>query len=107
MNEVVPRGKAIETAIAWALRICENSPDAVQATKHGLTLGLLRGSVNEAFTSHTWSEATKKTWAGKNIQASRVYNGLIPRCLSRGQEGLRAFVEVRTDLPHRINLLTA
>jgi len=78
VNEVVPRGKVVETAISWALKICENSPDAVQATKHGLILGLLREGVNEAFTSHVWSETTKKAWVGENIK-----------------EGLRAFGEKR------------
>lgn len=78
VNEVVPRGKAVETAITWASRICENSPDAVQATKHGLMLGLLRGGVEEAFVSHVWSDASKKVWIGKNVK-----------------EGLRAFVEKR------------
>jgi len=81
VNEVVPRGKAVETAVSWAMRICENSPDAVQATKHGLVLGLLRGGVEEAFTSHAWSEASKKAWGGENIN-----------------EGLRSFVEKRNPL---------
>ena len=72
MNEVVPRGKAVETAIAWALKICENSPDAVQATKHGLILSLLRGGVDEAFVSHAWSEATKKAWVGENLKVGRL-----------------------------------
>jgi len=78
VNEVVPRGRAVETAIAWALRICENSPDAVQATKHGLMLGLLRGGIDDAFTSHAWGDASKKAWLGDNIK-----------------EGLSAFVEKR------------
>lgn len=78
VNEVVPRGKAIEAAIAWALKICENSPDAVQATKNGLILGLLRGNIEEAYASHAWGEASKKTWVGENIK-----------------EGLRAFSEKR------------
>lgn len=78
VNDVVPRGKAVETAIVWAQKICENSPDAVQATKHGLMLGLLRGGIEEAFSSHVWSEASKKVWTGENIQ-----------------EGLRAFSEKR------------
>jgi len=81
VNEVVPRGKGVETAIAWASEICQNSPDAVQATKHGLMLGLLRGGVDEAFISHTWSEAAKKVWVGENIN-----------------EGLRAFVEKRKPI---------
>ena len=81
VNEVVPRGKAVETAIAWALKICKNSPDAVQATKHGLILGLLRGSVGEAFTSHVWGEAAKKAWIGENIQVGCVYDCPIPGCL--------------------------
>ena len=70
MNEVVPHGKAVETALSWALRICENSPDAVQATKHGLMLGLLHGGVEEAFASHVWSNANKKVWLGENINVS-------------------------------------
>jgi enoyl-CoA hydratase/carnithine racemase len=72
VNEVVPRGKAVETAISWALKICENSPDAVQATKHGLILSLLRGGIEEAFSSHTWSEASKKVWAGDNINVGCI-----------------------------------
>ena len=68
VNTVVRRGKAIETAIAWARQICENSPDAVQATKHGLILGLLRGSVDEAVISHAWSDACKKAWTGENMK---------------------------------------
>ena len=107
MNEVVPRGKAVETAIAWAQKICENSPDAVQATKHGLILGLLRGDVNEAFTSHAWSEATKKSWAGENIKVGCISYDPIPECSPQVQEGLRAFVEVRVYPPHIVNLLTA
>ena len=70
VNEVVPHGKAVETALVWALRICENSPDAVQATKHGLMLGLLRGGVEEAFASHVWSNANKTVWLGENINVS-------------------------------------
>jgi len=81
VNKVVPRGKAVETAVSWALEICENSPDAVQATKHGLMLGLLRGGVDEAFTSHAWGEPSKKTWVGRNVK-----------------EGLRAFVEKRKPI---------
>jgi enoyl-CoA hydratase/carnithine racemase len=77
VNEVVPRGKAVETAVSWAIRICENSPDAVQATKHGLVLGLLRGGVEEAFTSHAWSEASKKAWGGENINVGCLYNDHI------------------------------
>lgn len=77
VNEVVPRGKAVETAISWALKICENSPDAVQATKHGLMLGLLRGGVEEAFSSHVWGEASKKVWAGKNINVCCIHNDAI------------------------------
>jgi len=95
VNEVVPRGKAVKTAIAWALKICENSPDAVQATKHGLILGLLRGSVNEAFTSHGWSEAAKRAWDGENIKVGCIHDCPIPGCLPQAQEGLSAFAEVR------------
>ena len=81
VNEVVPHGKSVETAIAWAVKICENSPDAVQATKHGLMLALLRGGVEEAFTSHTWSEASKKVWVGENMKVSCIRDDLIPGCL--------------------------
>lgn len=76
VNEVVPRGQAVKTAISWALKICENSPDAVQATKHGLMLGLLRGGVEEAIASHVWSEASRKVWAGENIKVGCIHNGL-------------------------------
>ena len=77
VNEVVPRGKAVETAISWALKICENSPDAVQATKHGLILGLLQGGIGEAFSSHTWSEASKRVWTGENINVGRIHNDYV------------------------------
>ena len=107
VNEVVPRGKAVRTAIAWAVKICENSPDAVQAAKHGLMLGLLRGGVDEAFISHTWSEASKKAWTGENIKVCRTHSDLVQVYLPHVQEGLRAFSEVRTSLSHSISLLTA
>jgi len=74
VNEVVPRGKAVEAAISWALKICENSPDAVQAVKHGLILGLLRGGVDEAFLSHVWSDASKKAYAGENMKVGCIHN---------------------------------
>ena len=77
VNEVVPRGKVVEAAISWALKICENSPDAVQATKHGLMLGLLRGGVDEAFSSHTWSDASRKTWAGENMKVGCIHGDRI------------------------------
>lgn len=103
---MVPRGKAVETAIAWALKICENSPDAVQATKHGLMLGLLRGGVDEAFTSLAWSEASKKAWVGENVKVGCIYKCLILGCLPDVQEGLRAFVEVGVCISLKISLLT-
>jgi len=108
VNEVVPRGKAIEAAITWALKICENSPDAVQATKHGLMLGLLRGNIEEAFASHAWGEASKKAWVGENIKVGRgcIQNDLIPGSLLHAQEGLRAFSEVRARLLLGMSLLT-
>lgn len=80
VNEVVARGRAVETSIAWALRICENSPDAVQATKHGLMLGLLRGGIEEAFASHVWSEASKKVWIGENIKVGDLLHCLSTEC---------------------------
>ena len=105
VNEVVPRGKAVETAISWATKICKNSPDSVQATKHGMVLALLRGSVEEAFTSHTWSEASKKVWAGQNITVGCFYNDHIHECSPHAQEGLRSFVEVRARLLQKIKIL--
>ena len=106
VNEVVPRGKAIETAISWALKICDSSPDSVQATKHGLILGQLRGGVEEAFASHTWGEVSKNAWTGENFKVGRICINQIYQCSLRAQEGLRAFVEVRGCLLYKINILT-
>lgn len=95
VNEVVSRGKAVATAVSWAIKICENSPDAVQATKHGLILGLLRGGVEEAFASHVWGEASKKVWAGENVKVGCIRNDMVLEYSPHLKEGLRAFVEVK------------
>lgn len=78
VNEVVPLSSLLDTAISYAKRIIENSPDAVQSTKHALVSSLQEGGVDEAFIKHAWSSESKRVYLGTNIK-----------------EGLKAFTEKR------------
>jgi len=78
VNETVPLSSLLDTALSYAQRIVENSPDAVQSTKRGLIASLQHGSVEEAFLAHAWSPESKQAYLGENIK-----------------EGLNAFTEKR------------
>ncbi|KAF8273837.1 enoyl-CoA hydratase/carnithine racemase [Lactarius quietus] len=70
VNAVVPRAQLLQTAVEWAFRITQNSPDAVQSTKRALI---------EA-AKHGIPESTR-AYRGENIK-----------------EGLKAFREKRKPL---------
>ena len=54
VNEIVPCGKAIETATSWALKICKHSPDSTQAIKEILT-------------------DDKKSWVSEDIEVGCIH----------------------------------
>ncbi|TFK69059.1 ClpP/crotonase, partial [Pluteus cervinus] len=77
VNEVVSTtDEVIPTALEFAYRICQNSPDAVQATKKGVLVG--NGSHERTVVNHLWDPVHIRTYRGGNIK-----------------EGLQAFVEKR------------
>jgi enoyl-CoA hydratase/carnithine racemase len=68
VNDAVPLPSLLETAISYAGRIVENSPEAVQSTKRALVTSLHEGGVEEAFLKHAWSLENKQAMFGKNIK---------------------------------------
>ncbi|KAM5536024.1 hypothetical protein V8D89_010282 [Ganoderma adspersum] len=78
VNQVVPKGKVVSAALAWAAQINQNSPDSVQSTKRALLLSNRYGNIEDAVVAHIGSSESKRAFVSENIQ-----------------EGLRAFVEKR------------
>ncbi|TFY76591.1 hypothetical protein EWM64_g7422 [Hericium alpestre] len=76
VNAVVPKEKAVETAIEWAAQITQNSPDAVQCTKRSLVLAAQHADIERAVIEAGWSLESRRLYRGENIK-----------------EGLRAFSE--------------
>jgi enoyl-CoA hydratase/carnithine racemase len=77
VNIVIPDTKCVVAeAIKLAQQITANSPDAVQATKHGLLLAQTLGPT-DAVDAHIWGKPSERLYAGQNMK-----------------EGLRAFAEV-------------
>lgn len=68
VNIVVPKDKVLQTALDWATQITENSPDAVQSTKHGLILAGQHGNVELATHALARSAESKRTYTGENIK---------------------------------------
>jgi len=78
VNKVVPHDQVLPTAIDWARRINENSPDAVQATKRSLLISQQIGNYEQATIAAAYAPEARRTYKGENIK-----------------EGLRAFSEKR------------
>ncbi|KAF8514278.1 enoyl-CoA hydratase/carnithine racemase [Gautieria morchelliformis] len=78
VNTVVPHDELIPTAIAWARRITQNSPDAVASTKRALIIAQEVGNFEQATIAGAYSQESKQAYTGGNIK-----------------EGLRAFSEKR------------
>ncbi|RUS35163.1 ClpP/crotonase-like domain-containing protein [Jimgerdemannia flammicorona] len=79
VNELVPRIEdVVPHALAWAKRIVEASPDAVQLTKKGLLLALETDSLTNATAQLLDSPEAEKWLRGDNLK-----------------EGLQAFVDKR------------
>ncbi|KIJ53692.1 hypothetical protein M422DRAFT_154751 [Sphaerobolus stellatus SS14] len=78
VNKVVPHDQVLPTALEWARRINENSPDAVQATKRALILAQQLGNFEHATIAGSYAPEARRAYKGENIK-----------------EGLRAFSEKR------------
>ncbi|KAH9176869.1 enoyl-CoA hydratase/carnithine racemase [Lactarius sanguifluus] len=68
VNTVVPKAQLLQTAIEWAGRITQNSPDAVQCTKRGLIEAGKHGDVEQATLAHMQSPESTRTYHGENIR---------------------------------------
>ncbi|KAH9082264.1 enoyl-CoA hydratase/carnithine racemase [Lactarius deliciosus] len=68
VNTVVPKAQLLQTAIEWAGRITQNSPDAVQCTKRGLIEAGKHGDVEQATLAHMQSPESTRTYHGENIK---------------------------------------
>lgn len=76
VNEIVPREQVVDAAFAWARRIAENAPLAIQATKESVVRGLAAPSLDEAY-------AIEQELSGKVFRSEDA------------KEGPRAFAEKR------------
>jgi len=81
VNAVVPKAQLLQTAIEWAFKITQNSPDAVQSTKRALIEAAKHGDVEQATLAHIWSPESTRAYQGENIK-----------------EGLKAFKEKRKPI---------
>jgi translation initiation factor 2 alpha subunit (eIF-2alpha) len=72
VNKVVPKAQLLQTAIEWAFKITQNSPDAVQSTKRALIEATKHGDVEQATLAHIQSPESTRVYQGKNIKVSRV-----------------------------------
>ena len=70
VNLVVPRNQLLPTAIEWARRITQNSPDAVQSTKRALIEAAKHGNVEQATLAHIWSPENGRSYQGENMKVS-------------------------------------
>lgn len=67
VNAVVPASEVLSTALLFATRIVENSPDAVQSTKKALLL-LHKYSNEETVATHVKSPESKRAFRSENIK---------------------------------------
>lgn len=81
VNTVVPKAQLLQTAIEWAVRITQNSPDAVQSTKRALIEAAKHGDVEQATLANIRSPESIRAYQGENIK-----------------EGLKAFQEKRKPI---------
>jgi 1,4-dihydroxy-2-naphthoyl-CoA synthase len=71
VNMVVPKAQLLQTAIEWAFRITQNSPDAVQSTKRALIEAAKHGDVEQATLANIRSPESQRVYQGENIKVSR------------------------------------
>lgn len=76
-TEVVTPAKVLSTALNWAKKICDASPDAVWVTKEQINLWKDGLGVNEIVTASMGQDQTAEMYIGENCE-----------------EGLRSFSEV-------------
>lgn len=72
VNTVVPKAQLLQTAIDWAVRITQNSPDAVQSTKRALIEAARHGDVEQATLANIRSPESIRVHQGENIKVSRA-----------------------------------
>ena len=72
VNTVVPKSQLLQTAIEWAVRITQNSPDAVQGTKRALIEAARHGDVEQATLASIRSPESVRTYQGENIKVGRT-----------------------------------
>lgn len=65
----MPASQVLPAALDFARQIVENSPDAVQSTKKGITL-TLHYPVDEAFNVNVWSNESARVYKGENIKVT-------------------------------------
>jgi 1,4-dihydroxy-2-naphthoyl-CoA synthase len=68
VNMVVPKAQLLQTAIEWAFRITQNSPDAVQSTKRALIEAAKHGDVEQATLANIRSPESQRVYQGENIK---------------------------------------
>lgn len=74
INTVVPKAQLLRTAIEWAFKITQNSPDAVQSTKRALIEAAKHGDVEQATLAHIRSLESTRAYQGENIKVSKALN---------------------------------
>lgn len=74
INTVVPKAQLLRTAIEWAFKITQNSPDAVQSTKRALIEAAKHGDVEQATLAHIRSPESTRAYRGENIKVSKALN---------------------------------
>lgn len=72
VNTVVPKAQLLQTAIEWAFRITQNSPDAVQSTKRALIEAAKHGDAEQATLAHIRSPESTRAYQGENIKVSHA-----------------------------------
>ena len=72
VNMVVPKAQLLQTAIEWAFRVTQNSPDAVQSTKRALIEAAKHGDVEQATLAHIQSPESTRTYQGENMKVSQA-----------------------------------
>ena len=72
VNVVVPKAQLLQSAIEWAFRITQNSPDAVQSTKRALIETAKHGDIEQATVAHIQSPESTRTYQGENIKVSQT-----------------------------------
>ena len=111
VNAVVPKAQLLQTAIEWASRITQNSPDAVQSTKRALIEAAKHGDVEQATVAHLQSPESTRTYQGENIKVSETLKNQQCAVISRivtftgGAQSLSGTRTIASDPGDELNIL--